>query len=78
MEESQARRQLDSDDGEARYPEVGSMAIDRIDRQDVLSVLEPIWTTLPETARRIRQRLRPSSRGQWLMATGWTTPPVKS
>ncbi len=32
--------------------------VDEITRPDVLAVLEPIWTTRPETARRVRQRIR--------------------
>ena len=50
-------------------PTLGSMAIDKIDRVDVLNVLQPIWTTRPETARRIRQRLRAVF--AWSMAHGY-------
>ena len=39
-------------------PTLGNTALDRIDRSDVLRVLTPIWTTRPETARRVRQRMR--------------------
>ena len=49
-------------------PKLGNIPIDRIDRVDVLDVLQPIWTTLPETARRIRQRLRAIF--GWSMAHG--------
>ena len=48
---------------------LGSMAIHKIDRADVLAVLQPIWTTHPETARRIRQRLK--SIFAWSMAHGY-------
>lgn len=34
-----------------------STPIDRVDREAVLSVLRPIWTTKPETASRLRQRI---------------------
>ena len=34
------------------------MPIDEINQAHVLTVLEPIWTTKPETARRVRQRMR--------------------
>ena len=34
------------------------MPVHRIQQADVLRVLEPIWTTKPETARRVRQRIR--------------------
>ena len=39
-------------------PTLGAMRVDRIRRADVLAVLTPIWTTRPETARRVRQRIR--------------------
>ena len=50
-------------------PRLGSTPVDRIDRGDVLRVLTPIWTTRPETARRIRQRMRTVFR--WAMAHGF-------
>ncbi len=48
------------------FPKIGSMPVDTIGRADVLSVLTPIWTTTPETARRVRQRMRTVFR--WAMA----------
>ena len=45
------------------------LPLDRIDRGDVLRVLTPIWTTRPETARRVRQRMRTVFR--WAMAHGF-------
>ena len=39
-------------------PTLGNTPLDRIERGDVLRVLTPIWTTRPETARRVRQRMR--------------------
>ena len=39
-------------------PVLGNTPLDRIDRGAVLRVLTPIWTTRPETARRVRQRMR--------------------
>ena len=39
-------------------PSLGNTPLDRIDRGAVLRVLTPIWTTRPETARRVRQRMR--------------------
>ena len=51
-------------------PKLGNMPIDRISRTDVLQVLSPIWTTRPETARRVRQRMRTVFR--WAMAHGFT------
>ncbi len=40
------------------FPEIGNKRIDKIGRADVLAVLTPIWTSRPETARRVRQRMR--------------------
>ena len=39
-------------------PTLRNTPLDRIDRGAVLRVLTPIWTTRPETARRVRQRMR--------------------
>ena len=50
-------------------PTLGNTPLDRIDRGDVLGVLTPIWTTRPETARRVRQRMRTVFR--WAMAHGF-------
>ena len=49
-------------------PALGDMPVDRITRQDVIGVLEPIWTKTPETARRVRQRMRAVMR--WVVAHG--------
>ena len=40
------------------FAALGPMPVHRIQQADVLRVLEPIWTTKPETARRVRQRIR--------------------
>ena len=50
-------------------PTIGNTPLDRIERSDVLRVLEPIWTARPETARRVRQRMRTVFR--WAMAHGF-------
>ena len=50
------------------FPVLGRMRVDRIERADVLSVLTPIWGTKPETARRVRQRIRAVLR--WCLAHG--------
>ena len=50
------------------FPAFGNMPVDQVTRADVLAVLTPIWGTLPETARRIRQRIRTVMR--WAMAHG--------
>ena len=39
-------------------PKIGNLPITEIDRAAVLDVLLPIWTSKPETARRVRQRMR--------------------
>ena len=51
------------------FPAFGNMPVDQVTRADVLSVLTPIWGTLPETARRVRQRIRTVMR--WAMAHGF-------
>ena len=48
------------------FPKIGNKPIDAISRTDVLAVLTPIWSTKPETARRVRQRMRTIFR--WAMA----------
>ena len=47
-------------------PKIGNKHIDTISRADVLTVLTPIWSTRPETARRVRQRMRTIFK--WAMA----------
>lgn len=39
------------------YPKLGSLACSAIQATDVLSVLSPIWLSLPETATRLRGRI---------------------
>jgi integrase len=39
------------------FPEIGATRIDAIGTAQVLSVLEPIWLEIPDTARRILQRI---------------------
>lgn len=39
------------------FPTIGAIRVDHIDAPTVQSVLLPIWLTLPETARRVRQRI---------------------
>ena len=51
------------------FPMIGNKRIDKIERADVLTVLNPIWSTRPETARRVRQRLRTIF--HWAMAYGF-------
>ena len=51
------------------FPTLGHMTVDAITRTDVLDVLTPIWTSRPETARRVRQRIRTVM--QWAVAHGY-------
>ena len=51
------------------FPMIGNKPVDKIERADVLTVLNPIWSTRPETARRVRQRLRTIC--HWAMAYGF-------
>ncbi len=51
------------------FPTIGDMTLDRIERRDVLAVLMPIWGEKPETARRVRQRMRAVLK--WGMAWGF-------
>lgn len=40
------------------FPTMGKLPVHAVEQADVLRVLAPIWTEKPETARRVRQRLR--------------------
>ena len=51
------------------FPTLGAMPVHRIRQADVLRVLEPIWTKKPETARRVRQRIRTVL--AWALAQGY-------
>lgn len=39
------------------YPVIGAKRVDEVEREDILSVLMPIWETKNETASRVRMRL---------------------
>ena len=52
-------------------PILGGVSVDRIRSEDVLRVLTPIWTRIPETARRVRQRIRAVLR--WCWAHGYVS-----
>ncbi|WP_419923394.1 tyrosine-type recombinase/integrase [Candidatus Poriferisodalis sp.] len=51
------------------FASIGEVPLQRIERSDIIAVLSPIWTTKPETARRVRQRIRKVM--QYGMAHGW-------
>jgi integrase len=40
------------------FPVFGDRRVDEVDSADVLRALQPIWTAKPETARRLKQRIR--------------------
>ena len=51
---------------EYAYPIIGKKALDEITMEDILAILEPIWTTKTETASRLRGRL------EWILAAATT------
>lgn len=51
------------------FPVLGHLRVDRIERQDVLRVLVPLWTVKPETARKLRMRIRTTLK--WAQAVGF-------
>src|SRR5262245_22345543 len=51
------------------FPTLGARRVDQIESADVLKVLTPIWLTIPETARRIRQRMKAVF--DWAKASGF-------
>ena len=51
------------------FPALGNMAINKINTPDILAALSPIWLTKPETARRVRQRIRTVF--DWAKAAGY-------
>jgi integrase len=40
------------------FPEFGDLAVDQVQTSDILRALSRIWTIKPETARRLRQRIK--------------------
>jgi integrase len=53
------------------FPLIGSRQISKIDSADVLSVLDPIWASKTETARRVKQRI--GAVLKWGIARGYRT-----
>ena len=51
------------------FARLADMPVDRIEREDVLAVLTPIWSAKPETARRVRRSIRATL--QWCRAHGF-------
>ena len=48
---------------------LGDLPVDHIDREHVLAVLTPIWTSKPETGRRVRRNIRATL--NWCQAHGF-------
>lgn len=53
------------------FPVIGARRVSEITTADVLEVLQPIWLTKAETARRVRQRIGVVMK--WCMTKGWRT-----
>jgi integrase len=51
------------------FPVFGGRSVDAIDSADILRALSPIWSRRPETARRVRQRIRVVL--DWARAAGY-------
>ena len=51
------------------FPTIGATQAPDVTSGDVLAVLQPIWLTKPETARRVRQRI--GTVMKWCIAKGW-------
>lgn len=51
------------------FPVFGDRPVDSIESSDVLKALSPIWTTKPETARRLKQRIKVVL--DWAKASGY-------
>ena len=51
------------------HPVIGRKFVDEVTTGDVLAILTPIWTTKPETASRVRQRLETVF--DWTIAQEW-------
>ena len=51
------------------FPHIGDLPVDQIDRERVLSVLVPLWTSRPEAGRRVRRNIRATL--AWAQAHGY-------
>jgi integrase len=51
------------------FPVIGDLSVSAIQSSDVLRTLSPIWTTKPETARRLKQRIKVVL--DWAKASGY-------
>jgi Arm DNA-binding domain len=53
----ESRRQWQSSLNNYAFPTLGAMSVAEIETRHILASLEPIWRTIPETARRVRNRI---------------------
>ncbi|MEP1353369.1 MAG: integrase arm-type DNA-binding domain-containing protein [Tateyamaria sp.] len=51
------------------FPRIGKLKVSEVTTADVLDVLQPIWLTKSETARRVKQRI--GTVMKWAVANGW-------
>ena len=51
------------------FKRIGDLSVDRLGRDDVLSVLTPLWTRKPEMGRKLRRSIRATL--EWAMAHGF-------
>ena len=51
------------------FPAIGDLRVDQIGREDVLRILTKIWTSKPEIARKLRERIRATLR--WCQGHGY-------
>lgn len=51
------------------FPQIGARKVGDVSTADVLAVLQPIWLTKAETAKRVRQRIGRVMK--WAIAQGW-------
>ena len=52
-------------------PQFGRRPVDQVTGEDILGALTPIWTSKPETARRVKRRI--GAVLKWAVAQGWRT-----
>jgi integrase len=51
------------------FPTMGKIPVDKVESKEILAVLSPIWTAKPETARRVKQRMKTIF--DYAKAKGW-------
>jgi integrase len=51
------------------FPTMGKIPVDKVESKEILAALSPIWTAKPETARRVKQRMKTIF--DYAKAKGW-------